>query len=196
MLCRSCTVTWGISPHQVKRLRVRNGPEPPPAVFSFSSDDLGDFARLQPKQNRYSPLGEHGHGFNVRKVGANNPPPNRTHGFHSVPDGNVVPPCSGMVGHLYDPAKCLSAHDWRGGIVCGHLQPCSAPSVTRQQHKNAQFRPVVIAEHVEGIAGSLQKASREPANTFASPIAGQRRFNPSSASIYRWPCRRTGLGQP
>jgi hypothetical protein len=79
------------------------------------SGDLSDFAGLQAKQDRYSPLGEHGYGFNVRKVCAHNATPNRTHGFHSVPYGNVVPPCSGVVRHLDGPAKCLSAHD--GGVA-------------------------------------------------------------------------------
>jgi len=43
--------------------------------------------------------------------GANNTPPNRVYCFHSVPYGNVVSLRSRVVGHLYDPAESLSAHE-------------------------------------------------------------------------------------
>jgi hypothetical protein len=78
--------------------------------------------------NGYGPLGKHGHGFNVCLGGANNTPSNRVYCFHSVPYGNVVSLRSRVVGHYYDPAERLSAHQRRvtlsaatfNGAHCAH----------------------------------------------------------------------------
>jgi hypothetical protein len=75
----------------------------------WKSRDLGQLSGFQSKQDSDSPLGEHRHGFNVCCCGTKDAPSNRIRRFHSIPDGNVVPPGPCAVSDLDDPTESLVA---------------------------------------------------------------------------------------
>lgn len=60
------------------------------------------------------------------QIGANDTPPNRIYGFHSVAYRNVVSLSSGVVANLDDPTESLSAHAGSVTLFAATFNPDNA----------------------------------------------------------------------